>query len=264
MAKSRLASAASALILTAVVALTGAGPARSAGPGYVAVGDSYAAGLGAGHYDSGSGDCKRSTKAYPALWAAAHKPSSFAFTACAGARTGEVTGRQLGPITKTTGLVSVTVGGNDAGFADVMTTCVLHSPSTCLDRVAEARTFVKEKLPGLLDTTYDAIRARGPQAHVVVLGYPHVYQVPGDCLLGLSDASRKAINAAADDLDDVIAKRAADHGFAYADVRSTFTGHELCSGSVWLHGVTYPVDESYHPTATGQSDGCLPPFSAAA
>lgn len=264
MALSRFASAASALILTSVLAVTGTGPARAAGPAYVALGDSYSSGLGAGSYDSAAGDCRRSSGSYPALWAAAHAPASFAFTACADAETGDVVKEQLAPLSAATGLVSITVGGNDAGFADVMSTCVLHSQSACLDRVAQARTFVDKSLPGLLDTAYAAIRAKAPHAHVVVLGYPRIYQVPGDCLLGIGDTSRTAINAAADDLDGVIAKRAADHGFTFADVRTAFTGHELCSGSPWLHSVTLPVDESYHPTAAGQKGAYLPSFGAVA
>jgi len=260
----RLASAASALILTSFLTLSGAGSAHSAGPGYVALGDSYAAGLGAGAYDAASGDCKRSTRAYAALWAARHKPASFTSTACSGATTGGVVSQQLAPITAATGLVSITVGGNDAGFGDVMTTCLLHSESGCLNRVARARTFVDRSLPGLLDRVYDAIAAKGRNARVVVVGYPHFYQVPGNCVIGLSAASRRAINAAADDLDGVIAKRAADHGFTFADVRGSFRGHGLCTSKPWLHGPTLPPEESYHPTAAGQADGYLPPFESAA
>lgn len=258
-----LASVLSALLCAIGLAVAGAAPAQAAGPAYAALGDSYSAGVGAGSYEAGSGACKRSSRAYPALWAAAHAPSSFAFTACSGATTADVRARQLTPLGPATGLVSISVGGNDAGFSDVMSTCVLSSQSRCLARVAEARTFVDTTLPGLLDTTYDAIHGRAPHAHVVVLGYPRVYQVPGTCLVGLSDTSRRAIDAAADDLDGVLAKRAADHGFTFADVRGVFTGHELCSGSPWLHSLTLPVDESYHPTVTGQSHGYLPVFTAA-
>jgi lysophospholipase L1-like esterase len=258
----RFASAASALILASVLALLGTGTAHAAATNYVALGDSYSSGVGSGSYISSSGDCKRSTKAYPELWTAAHAPASFAFTACSGAKTGDVVSGQLGPVTSATSLVSISIGGNDAGFSDVMTTCVVDSQSTCLARVAQARTFVDSNLPGLLNTAYNAIAAKGPNAHVVAVGYPHFYAVPGDCLLGLSDTSRSAINAAADDLDGVIAKQAADHGFTFADVRGTFSGHELCSGSPWLNSVTYPVDESYHPTAAGQSGGYLPAFTA--
>ncbi|MCZ4118158.1 SGNH/GDSL hydrolase family protein [Streptomyces sp. H39-S7] len=261
---SRLVSAVSALILTTGLALIGAAPAHAAAPSYAALGDSYSAGVGAGSYDSSSGACKRSTKAYPVLWAAAHAPSAFAFTACSGARTGDVLNNQLGPLNASTGLVSISIGGNDAGFADVMTTCVLNSESTCLARIAQARTYADNTLPGLLDNVYNAIHAKAPNAHVVVVGYPHFYKIGGSCWAGLSDRSRTAINGAADELDTVTAKRAADHGFSFADVRGTFTGHELCSGSPWLNSLTFPVDESYHPKAAGQSGGYLPAFSSAA
>lgn len=75
---SRFAALTSAFFVTTALALTGASAAASAqlptATGYVALGDSYSSGVGAGSYDSASGSCKRSTKAYPALWAAAHSP----------------------------------------------------------------------------------------------------------------------------------------------------------------------------------------------
>ncbi|MEV4438825.1 SGNH/GDSL hydrolase family protein [Streptomyces sp. NPDC049577] len=257
----------SALVLAAAVALGGAGAAQAATltatPAYVALGDSYSSGVGAGSYDSASGDCKRSTRAYPALWAAAHHPSAFAFTACSGARTGDVLSSQLGPLNSATGLVSISIGGNDAGFGDTMSTCVMSDDASCLQRIDQARAFAQNELPAKLDQVYGAIRAKAPAAHVVVLGYPRFYRTGGFCI-GLSDTKRNAINNAADLLDSITAKRAADHGFAFADVRTTFTGHELCSGSAWLNSVTLPVDESYHPTAAGQSGGYLPVFSSAA
>ncbi|MBZ4322401.1 SGNH/GDSL hydrolase family protein [Streptomyces huiliensis] len=264
--KHRITGAASAVALALTLALGGTGAAEAAQgatPSYVALGDSYASGLGAGAYQSSSGDCKRSDKAYPALWAAAHRPASFAFTACSGARTGDVLAKQLTPLTPTTGLVSISIGGNDAGFGDAMSTCVLNTDSACLNRIATASAFIRNELPAKLDAVYSAIGARSPKARVVVLGYPRFYKLGAVCA-GLSDAKRKAINDAADLLDTVTAKRAADHGFAFGDVNATFAGHELCSGSPWLHSVTLPVDESYHPTAAGQSGGYLPVFSSAA
>jgi lysophospholipase L1-like esterase len=265
---SRLTATLGAFAVGAVLALTGAGTAhaagQSAGPAYVALGDSYSSGVGAGSYDSASGACKRSTKAYPALWAATHAPSSFAFTACSGAKTGDVLSGQLGPLNSGTGLVSISIGGNDAGFASVMTTCALQGESACLTAVANARTYAENTLPGKLDQVYDAISAKAPSAHVVVLGYPRFYKLNGTCWLGLSEASRTAINNAADLLNSVTNKRAADHGFAFGDVTTTFTGHEICSGSAWLNSVTFPIEESYHPTAAGQSGGYLPVFTSAA
>ncbi|MGW7266767.1 SGNH/GDSL hydrolase family protein [Streptomyces sp. NPDC054842] len=269
MRRSRITAYVTSLLLAVGLALTGAATAQAsqtaAATGYVALGDSYSSGVGAGSYLSSSGDCKRSTKAYPYLWAASHSPSSFAFTACSGARTGDVLANQLTPLNTGTGLVSISVGGNDAGFSDVMTTCVLQSESSCLSRIATARAYVDSTLPGKLDSVYSAITAKAPSAHVVVLGYPRFYQLGGSCIAGLSETERSAINGAADYLDSAIAKRAAAHGFTFGDVRTTFTGHEICSGSAWLHSVNWlNIGESYHPTAAGQSGGYLPVFTAGA
>jgi lysophospholipase L1-like esterase len=231
---------------------------------YVALGDSYSSGVGAGSYDSASGSCKRSTVAYPVLWKNANSPSSFAFTACSGAVTTDVINNQLGPLNSATDLVSISIGGNDAGFADTMTTCVLQGESACIARVNQAKAYIQNTLPAKLDAVYDAISGRAPSAHVVVLGYPHMYKINGNCIVGLSEASRSAINSAADDLDGVIAKRAADHGFTFGDVRPTFSGHEICTADRWLHSLTWPIDESYHPTAHGQSGGYYPVLENAA
>ncbi len=253
----------STLALAAVAALGAAQPASAAGGNYVALGDSYSSGVGSGSYLSNSGDCLRSTKAYPSLWAAANSPSSFTFVACSGATTGSVSSSQLGALSSSTTLVSLTAGGNDVGFADVMQTCVLQSQATCVSRVNTAISQMQNSLPGALDSLYDKIRVRSPQAQVVVLGYPRFYRLSGTCIAGLTETERGAINNASDVLNGVLAKRAADAGFAFSSVVDEFTGHELCSGDAWIHSVTLPIHNSYHPKAIGQSNGYLPAFRSA-
>ncbi|PZH12417.1 lipase [Streptomyces sp. NTH33] len=268
MRRSRIAAYIGSLLLTVGLALTGAATAhasqQAAAGGYVALGDSYSSGVGAGSYISSSGSCNRSTKAYPYLWNAAHAPSSFDFTACSGARTDDVLANQLGPLNSSTALVSISVGGNDAGFSDVMTTCVLQSDSTCISRINTARAYVDSTLPGKLDNLYSVIRSKAPNARVVVLGYPRFYKLGQTCL-GLSETKRSAINSASDQLNAAVAKAAANRGFTFGDVRSTFGGHEICSGNSWLHSVDWlNIGNSYHPTAAGQSGGYLPVFTGAA
>lgn len=268
MRPSRIAAYVSSFFIAAACTLAGAQAAQAssqAPTGYVALGDSYSSGVGSGSYDSASGDCLRSSLAFPQLWKAAHAPSSFNFDACSGARTGDVLANQLGHLSSATGLVSITIGGNDAGFTDVMTTCVLGSDATCLSRIDEAKSYVDSTLPGQLDQVYSAISAKAPAAHVVVLGYPHFYKLGGDCVVGLSETKRAAINAAADELNSVTAKRAADHGFTFGDVAGAFTGHEICSNDEWLHSLDWlNLTQSYHPTADGQSGGYLPVFTSKA
>lgn len=268
MRRSRFTAFATSLLLATGLALTGAATAQAsplaATGGYVALGDSYSSGVGSGSYISSSGSCDRSTKAYPYLWNAAHAPSSFSFNACSGAKTGDVLNNQLGSLNSSTSLVSITIGGNDAGFADVMTTCVTGSDSTCLAKLNSAKAYVDSTLPGKLDSVYSAISAKAPSAHVVVLGYPRFYKLGTTCV-GLSDTKRAAINDASDYLNSAVQKRALDHGFVFGDVRTPFTGHEICSGSSWLHSLDWlDIGESYHPTASGQSGGYLPVLTGAA
>ncbi|KQV04601.1 MULTISPECIES: SGNH/GDSL hydrolase family protein [unclassified Kitasatospora] len=264
MRPARAVSVATTAILLTLTTLFVAPAASASSARYVALGDSYSSGVGAGSYTSESGNCKRSTNAYPYQWKNANSPAAFAFTACSGARTGDVANNQLGPLDASTTLVSLTVGGNDSGFASTMQTCVLNSESACLTAVNNAKAYATNTLPGLLDSLYAKIHAKAPNAHVVVLGYPHLYQVGGSCIFGIGDTKRAAINSAADVLDDVIAKRVANAGFTYEDVRSRFAaGHEICgSSTLWLNSTVLPVDESYHPKAAGQIGGYLPAFTA--
>jgi len=251
----------SVLVVAALVTLGLTTSAQAATVSYVALGDSYSSGVGAGSYLDDSA-CKRSANAYPYLYAS-KSGASLSFQACSGAKTTDVLNSQVGALSSSTDLVSISVGGNDAGFSGVMQDCILQGDSGCKTAIDNAVNFVENSLPALLDKVYDAIQSKAPNAEVVVLGYPHFYKIGGSCSVGLSDTSRGYINGGADALDTVIEKQARNAGFAFADVRSAFTGHEICSGSAWLHSVTWPVDESYHPTATGQASGYYPVFTAA-
>jgi lysophospholipase L1-like esterase len=243
-------------------AVATAAPARAAtAVSYVALGDSYAAGVGAG---STSGSCSQSPNAYPRLWAAAHSVSSFTFAACSDATTADVISSQLSALSPATTLVSVTAGGNDVGFVSIMETCILESTSSCESAVAKAEQYAATTLPGNLDTMLADIRAKAPGARIVVTGYPVFYDTSKLICIGLSSADHQALDAGINDLDGVIATAAAKYGDPFADVRAQFSGHEICDGSAWLNSVTLPISSSYHPTATGQKSGYLPVFTAAA
>lgn len=241
-------------LLSLVSVLAFAIPSQAATGKYVALGDSYASGTGAGNYSGGS--CKRSANAYPQLWANSHAPSAFTFAACSGAVTADVLNSQVSAVTSDTALVTVEIGGNDAGFADVMITCNTSSDSTCVQRNNDAQNFARTTLPARLDNVYNAIRAR-TGGTVIVVGYPRMYRLGGSCFLGLSDTKRSAINSSADVLASVISGRAAAHGFRFLDGRTAFSGHEICAARpYWLHSVNFSaLDESYHPTVDGQNQG---------
>jgi lysophospholipase L1-like esterase len=230
---------------------------------YVALGDSYSSGLGAGSHISSSGSCDRSDNAYPEQWAGSHSPASFVSVACAGATTSDVINSQVSALSGSTTLVSITIGGNDAGFSGVMETCVLRSTSACLITVATAKDFVLHKLPNLLANTLQAIHAHAPNARIVLLGYPELYDLSnsGTCI-GLSTSDRTALNDGADALDSALAAAAAASNAIWADVRGQFAHHEICDSGSWLHSVSlFALSSSYHPTAAGQELGYLPVFA---
>jgi lysophospholipase L1-like esterase len=258
-----LAIGVTAPVLGLAAAIAGAGiPAQAASAvHYVALGDSYSSGVGAG---GTSGSCAQSPNAYPALWAKANSLASFTFAACSNATTSDVIDGQLSSLNSSTTLVSITIGGNDAGFSSVMETCVLKSTSSCQSVVSAAEKFVTATLPGRLNTTLVDIRAHAPNAKVVVLDYPVFYDLGAWLCVGLSSADHQALDTGIGDLDNVLQTAAANNGDAFVDVRSQFSAHELCSGSSWLNSVTLPIGNSYHPTAAGQQDGYLPVLTAAA
>jgi lysophospholipase L1-like esterase len=246
-----------ATTLATLLTLVGVGQAHAAAGPYTALGDSYSSGVGTRTYYSDSGSCYRSPKAYP-VQVAARLGAPLTFAACSGARVPDVL-NQLGSLNASTAYVTVSVGGNDAGFADVITQCALPWPWTCTTDINNANNYIRNTLPGALNNLYTQIRAKAPNARVVVVGYPRLFNGE-ECNLGarISPSEQSALNATADLLATTTAGRAAAHGFRFVDVRSAFTGHAVCDDVEWLNGLSDPVLESYHPNAAGHTSGYTP------
>jgi hypothetical protein len=239
---------ATALMLAAVI------PA-SAAPAYTALGDSYSSGVGTRTYYSDGTSCQRSPYAYPVI-DAQRLGAALTFAACAGARVADVQNTQLGSLNGTTRYVTVSVGGNDAGFSDVISACARPWPYTCWTEINNANNIITNTLPGRLDSLYSAIHSRASSARIVVVGYPRLFNGQ-ECNLAsrISSGEQTELNHTADLLASTIGARAAAHGFAFVDVRQIFTGHAVCDAVEWINGLSYPISESYHPNRTGQASG---------
>jgi len=226
----------------------------SAAPQYAALGDSYSSGVGTRVFYEESGECDRSPDAFGPKVAAA-KGYTLSFQACSGAKTGEVISKQLGTLSSTTSLVTITIGGNDAGFSNVIINCALYY-FTCGSAISEANTYIKNTLPGLLETTYKDIRAKATTAKVVVLGYSKLFTKEGaTCNVNfLTSGNEKKMNETAELLDSVIKGRAEAAKFTFINPTAPFESHEVCSSSEWLNGQSNPLSESYHPNVSGQSE----------
>ena len=256
----RARAAAAAGVLLAL--LVGALPAAAAPASYVALGDSYSSGTGTRSYISDGTSCERSVYAYPSLISAA-KGYALVFRACSGATVADVTSTQLSALSSSTAYVSISVGGNDAGFASVLTECALPSwMSNCNGAVNGAQSVIRNTLPGRLATLYAQIRSRAPHARVTVVGYPRLFNGK-DCnaFTWFSSTEESKLNATADLMNSVTATAAGAAGFSFANPTSRFIGHAVCGSPEWINGLSWPITESYHPNRTGHASGYTPTVS---
>lgn len=248
-----------ASLLVTLPLLLWAAPSHAAAPSYVALGDSYSSGVGTRSYISDGTSCQRSVYAYPSL-IAAQRGYTLDFRACSGATVADVTNKQLSALTASTRYVTISVGGNDAGFADVLTECALPGwASNCNGAINNAQAIINNTLPGRLSTLYASIRSRASVATVVVVGYPRIFNGE-DCnaLTWFSPTEESRLNQTADLLNSKLSAAAAARGFAFANPTSRFVGHAVCDSPEWLNGLSNPVSESYHPNRTGHSSGYAP------
>jgi lysophospholipase L1-like esterase len=254
---------------------------------YVALGDSYASGVGLAP-----------GLAYPALLRDRGQERFAGLTSAAvsGAVTGDVVGTQVASLRETTATVTLTVGGNDVGFASVIAAC-LHSPDPRLQLVLDQagagwrrqlRATAQQQIAFLggpaavprgrtvpLVRVLSDVARRAPDAQILVTGYPRLFGdrptadghrasdvlplfvAPGDAawLAAQSDALDAALAAAVD--------RARTSGVRarFVDVAGTFAGHGLSDRHApWVNGVVLasatsliPDSSSFHLTADGSA-----------
>ena len=241
-----------------VLLVGGGGPTASAAvlptsAGYVALGDSFAAGVGSRSYRPDD-PCYRSPASYPAVVAQRYR-LELTLAACSGAVTADVVEAQARSLRTSTRYVTVTIGGNDLGFSSVLTTCALPGwLGRCGPAVDRSLATLRTSLPGRLDRVLATVRQRAPQATVVVTGYPRLFG-DEDCsaLTFFSADERSRLNAATAELDDVIADRTAAAGLRYADPAPAFGRHAWCDDPSWVNGPSRPLLNAYHPNADGHA-----------
>jgi lysophospholipase L1-like esterase len=232
---------------------------------YVALGDSYSSGTGTRTFYEPT--CQRSVYAYPYLLHEAHPSWTFVDAACAGAKTGDIINTQSASLTSDTNWVTYTIGGNDAGFSEVITECALPSwLSDCNGAINKAQSYIRNTLPARLDEVNNTIKSKSPNAEVVVLDYPRLFNGENCNALTFFTASEETrLNETADLLKEVIAAAATRAGshFHFGNVIGPFIGHAVCDGGSgsskeWINGLSNPVGESYHPKVTGHANGYYP------
>ncbi len=172
-----------------------------------------------------------------------------------------------------TDLVTITVGGNDVGFADVLTECGKPFASSCSSstRQADLLTLIdnqRSKLAGL----YGSIKRQTFGTRFIVLGYPQLFPrsyVEKTCpALATFAGEQEMLRSLTVRLNGVIEAAARDAGVEFVDVTQAFNGHEVCGASgEWINGPSFTAkhrdpntgviewqmdNESFHPDTSGQ------------
>lgn len=257
---------------------------------YVALGDSYSSGEGAPPFFAGtdgpSDFCHRSVNAYSQVIGQTYNITPK-FYACSGAVTANVTSQfrygEPPQITEpgvdtTASLLTMTIGGNDAGFADTLTSCIEQKlKANVVNAVigpvavwlglgldpscASSQSFVNsvntriDNVFGPAESTYQTLLgATSPtDTSILVADYPHIFPDSSSeqsCLalsLILTTKDEQYLNQAGDRLDGVLQNAAAAAGVNFVDVRSAFSGHAICgNGGAWLNGLSL-ASGSGHP-----------------
>lgn len=268
-----------ACALALALSTAAAAPAVAAeAPRYVALGDSYAAGPLIPVQKGLPSGCLRSTRSYPSVVARSIGATSFRDVTCSAAVSDDLSRHQLvlggknGPqfdaLQRDTDVVTLTIGGNDIGFAGIVADCAVRSPAkprgaACKDHYTAGGT---DRLAARIDAVAPKIAAvlteierRSPEAAVLVTGYPailpdtgpgcypHIPFTAGDVAY-LRDTEKR--------LNAMLAGETAAAGLTYVDVYGATVGHDICTppGTRWIEGLlpTSPA-LSVHPNAAGMA-----------
>lgn len=226
---------------------------------YVALGDSYAAGIGGGDYVIE--DCARSENAYSELAEDLKSVRDVTNVACGGATTQEVVQTQLALLDKKTDLVTITAGGNNLGFGTLAAACgpaLIDSAAgpACFGAITGARAQIASKtLYRDLVEMIDTVQAAATKAEIVVTGYPYLFDpIPFDSTNPTSVFINEA-NLLVSELNATIEAAALATGTEYVDVTDEFAGHgiNLLQSDSWINFDHRALNspENLHPNAEG-------------
>jgi lysophospholipase L1-like esterase len=217
---------------------------------YVALGDSYAAGQGAG---APLDACLRSAAAYPVLLDAEPRTNLLRTAACSGATIADVTASQLSQVNRGTTLVTLTVGPNDLGVGLIYRYCSIDQTSVaCLGSIGRARQKLETGvLAQDLAALIGAIAARAPRAQIIVTDYPIPFAAGNELATEAVNFLTGLLNG---QIDGAVQSAAATGANAeLASVVVAFAGHEAGTADAWLGADPADALTFLHPTAAGQA-----------
>jgi lysophospholipase L1-like esterase len=239
-------------------------------PQYVAMGSSFAAGIGLGPRAPGSPiACMRTLNGYPGQLAKLLR-LPLVDVSCSAATTrhvlqgGQYFQRpQLDALGPDTTLVTITSGGNDihyVGDLSLLTAGNARSLTGWLVRFfwsgplrSEQRDYARVR-DDLIESVAQA-RQRSPQARIVLVTYPAILPPAGTCpRLGISAEQAQEMREVGEQLAAATRAAAGFSGALLVDMQHLGVDHHACSAAPWVNGWLDAQGAQFHPTLLGAQE----------
>jgi lysophospholipase L1-like esterase len=251
---------------------------------YVALGDSYVAGLGIPGRAGAVAGCGQSRSSYPYLVARALRlkltDMSCSSATIASLSDAEATGdgtnpAQLSALSPATTLVTLGIGGNDVDWGGVIARCTELDlfPALIPGRAGSDATPCRhyyargggnvlgqriQAVGGQLAETLTGIRQRAPRARVYVIGYPDLLPATGaGCgdALSLTAGDIAFLNTEELRLNAALQRAARAAGDRYVNTYAASEGHSACATPAgrWIEPLILAASAApLHPNASGE------------
>jgi lysophospholipase L1-like esterase len=242
---------------------------------YVALGDSYTAAPLVPSTDT-SDSCLRSDGNYPHLLAAELPGVRLTDVSCSGADStamsrpqhagGQRKPPQLEAVSRDTDLVTIGIGGNDFGLFGSMSLGCLRLAEADADG-APCRDAYRSggdddllalvpRIQAQVADVIASVRARAPDAVVVVVDYPRILPASGTCpdRVPLAAGDYAYVGAVNRALSAAVRAAADATGVSSVDVYAASRGHDVCSDEPWVNGIATDPGRALalHPFAVEQ------------
>ena len=169
-------------------------------------------------------------------------------------------------------VVTLTGGGNDVGFADVIKYCaspyVFQSNTCSYANNEKALSILRSSIYNQyanMTNLISQMRSASPLTKIYVIGYPQFVAQPGALGCGLNAAALNSseiemIRNMVVEMNDVLWLAAKDAGVQFVDVEDSLEGGQICGGGkymtgVWSVGIVDIIagrtSELFHPNSFG-------------
>ena len=150
--------------------------------------------------------------------------------------------------------VTVSIGGNDVKFADIVTRCAVNcaylyfgETSALEDDINAIWTNFSSTRANIKNAYEDIERAAGEQAAIIVTGYPQLFEPNGKgFVINKKEAQlvNKNVSLFNDEIESIVNEcRESGMNIYFVDIESEFSGHEAYSNSPWLNKIIYTMQD---------------------